>query len=266
VASMKITKTLLIVDDEIELCSLLQYFFEDLGYRVEVAYDGEAGVAKTKSIQPDLVLLDLRMPVVDGVEALKKIKQCSAAPVIMMTALADISLLEKCLNAGAHSYTLKPFDLDHLLRTIEDTLTEALEKQITPILWVEEMVTGDDEIDNDHKHLNQMLNEINAGFNDRVEMGTLHALFSDFLILCRDHFEKEEKFQEKIGYSEIKSHAKERQFLLVEAEKLERHLSPLEKSDTEKLDTFHLLQSFKILWFQHLLTADREILSCSSGF
>ena len=259
---IKSVTKLLIVDDEVELCSLLKYFFEDQGYLVGVAYDGEDGIAKAKSMQPDLILLDIRMPVVNGLEAIKRIKECSVALVIMMTALADMALLDKCLAAGAHSYIFKPLDLDYLQKTVEDTVKEELEREIAPILWSEELVTGYDDIDEDHKRLNQMLNRVNAGFNDRVDMRTLHALFSDFLIHCLEHFEREERLQEQIGYLEIEFHEKEHQFILGEAEKIKNHLSAIDEVDQASLDTFHLLQSFKILWYQHLITADRELSNC----
>jgi hemerythrin-like metal-binding protein len=254
--------TILIVDDEVELCSLLEYFFEDMGYLVEVSHDGKDGLAKAKSIQPDLILLDIRMPVVDGLEALKRIKEFCVSPVIMMTALSDMALFDKCLDAGAHSYILKPLNLDNLLKVVEDVLWEESVRKVSPIVWKEEMSVGDDEIDNDHKRLNQILNKVHADFNDHFDPRTLHTLFSVFLIHCRVHFEKEEKFQEKIGYLEIDSHRMEHQFLLVEAEKLENHLSVINESDTAKLDTFHLLKSFKVLWYQHLRNADMEFSSC----
>jgi two-component system, response regulator, stage 0 sporulation protein F len=255
---IKSVATLLIVDDEVELCSLLEYFFRECGYCVEVAYDGEDGIAKAKSTQPDLILLDIRMPVLDGLEALVRIKGWSDAPVIMMTALADMALFDKCLHARAHSYILKPFDLDNLQKVVEDVLWEESERQVSPILWSDELVTGYDEIDEDHKRLNQMLNQVNEGFNDRIDIRILQELFSDFLIHCREHFEMEEKFQEQIGYSEIESHEKDHQFILGEAKKIKDHLSAINEVVQANLDTLHLLQSFKILWYQHLMTADRE--------
>ncbi len=113
---------ILIVDDEKEFCSLLVEFFEGVGYAADVAYNGEEGIKKTRSFEPDVVLLDVRMAKMDGFEALIRIKECCKKPVIMLSAIADLAVVQKCLEEGAHSYITKPIDMEALKAKIEEVL------------------------------------------------------------------------------------------------------------------------------------------------
>ena len=66
---------ILIIDDEKEICSLLTEYFTEDGYTVEVAYDGEGGIAKVKSFEPDIIILDHRMPIMDGATVISKVRE-----------------------------------------------------------------------------------------------------------------------------------------------------------------------------------------------
>lgn len=105
----------LIVDDEREVRQVLQEFLVGRGYDVVQAANGTDALAILQAEKLDLVLLDLAMPGMDGMETLKRITALGApVPVIMVTANADIGLTSKLLALGAADYIPKPFDLDYL--------------------------------------------------------------------------------------------------------------------------------------------------------
>ncbi len=106
---------LLVVDDEPEVRHLLQEFLSSLGYDVLLAGNGWEALAALEAEQVDLVLLDVAMPEIDGVETLGRIVALHPfVPVIMVTANADVSVTSKLLAMGAADYIPKPFDLDYL--------------------------------------------------------------------------------------------------------------------------------------------------------
>ena len=113
---------LLVVDDEVEVCSILKEFLA-AQFIIEIAHDGASALQKAETLKPDIVLLDIRMPVMGGEQALKKIK--SSLPntqIIMLTAIGSNAIAEKCLKEGAFRYIMKPVDLDIL----EDAINSAL--------------------------------------------------------------------------------------------------------------------------------------------
>jgi len=104
------------VDDDIGVCNMLRrYFLLENRYEVYVAHDGESAVRKVKEVRPHIVLLDIMMPGMGGIDTLKEIKKIDAAAgVIMITALADEELAKKALALGAYDYITKPLDFDYL--------------------------------------------------------------------------------------------------------------------------------------------------------
>jgi DNA-binding response OmpR family regulator len=105
----------LIVDDEAEVLRLLQEFLSLRGYDVVLAGSGMEALEAVDTQKPDLVLLDVAMPEMDGVETLGRIVALEPAlPVIMVTANTDISVTSKLLAMGAVDYIPKPFDLEYL--------------------------------------------------------------------------------------------------------------------------------------------------------
>lgn len=105
----------LIVDDEAEVRRLLQEFLSLRGYDVVLAGSGMEALEAVEAQKPDLVLLDVAMPEMDGVETLGRIVALDPAlPVIMVTANTDISVTSKLLAMGAVDYIPKPFDLEYL--------------------------------------------------------------------------------------------------------------------------------------------------------
>jgi DNA-binding response OmpR family regulator len=106
---------ILVVDDDSEVRQLLRDFLSDRGYDVVVAENGLEALSTLDTQRPDLVLLDVAMPEMDGLETLKRMVMLDPpVPVIMVTANADISLTSKLLAIGAVDYIPKPFDLDYL--------------------------------------------------------------------------------------------------------------------------------------------------------
>ena len=105
----------LVVDDEPEVRQLLRDFLSDRGYDILLAENGLEALSTLDTQRPDLVLLDMAMPEMDGLETLKRMVMLDPpVPVIMVTANADISLTSKLLAIGAVDYIPKPFDLDYL--------------------------------------------------------------------------------------------------------------------------------------------------------
>ena len=114
--------SVLIVEDDRNIAELLQMYLEKEGYSVTVAGDGGQGLAKFRSIQPDLVLLDVMMPVMDGWAVCKSIRAESQTPVIMITAKGETDDKVSGLKSGADDYITKPFEMKEGLARIEAVL------------------------------------------------------------------------------------------------------------------------------------------------
>ena len=113
---------ILIVDDEPDSTILVQSILEHKGYKVATAYDGLSALDLIGSDRPDLILLDLLMPVMDGYEVCAKLKTehaTRAIPVIIFTAANNVSLTRKALAIGADDYVVKPFEINTLIEKIE---------------------------------------------------------------------------------------------------------------------------------------------------
>ena len=114
--------SVLIVEDDRNIAELLQMYLEKEGYAVTVAYDGGLGLAKYRAIKPDLLLLDVMMPVMDGWSVCKAIRAESQTPIIMLTAKGETDAKVSGLKAGADDYITKPFEMKEVLARIEAVL------------------------------------------------------------------------------------------------------------------------------------------------
>ena len=114
--------SVLIAEDDRNIAELLQMYLEKEGYAVTVASDGGQGLAKFRSIHPDLVLLDIMMPVMDGWAVFRAIRAESQTPVIMLTAKGETDDKVSGLRAGADDYITKPFEMKEVLARIEAVL------------------------------------------------------------------------------------------------------------------------------------------------
>jgi CheY-like chemotaxis protein len=117
--------TILIVDDEPFNVDVLQQELEELNYKLITAANGQEALSKIKSHQPDLILLDLMMPVLDGFAVLAEIKGDNSLrdiPVIIVSAADDSKSIVKGIKQGADDYITKPIDADHLKKKVKEHL------------------------------------------------------------------------------------------------------------------------------------------------
>ena len=114
--------SVLVVEDDKNIAELLQMYLEKEGYAVTVAHDGGAGLSKFRAIKPDLVLLDVMMPVMDGWSVCKAIRTESQTPIIMLTAKGETDDKVTGLKTGADDYITKPFEMKEVLARIEAVL------------------------------------------------------------------------------------------------------------------------------------------------
>ena len=109
----------LIVDDEPDFVELLREFLTAKGYEVAAAYDGEEALRKVKEDRPHLVLLDVRMPKMNGLEVLRQLREIDhEVGVIMVTAVDEEETGRQALKLGAFDYIIKPLDLKYLERSL----------------------------------------------------------------------------------------------------------------------------------------------------
>ena len=113
---------ILVVDDDTNICELLRLYLTKEGYQVTVANDGEEGLEKFNQVKPDMVLLDVMMPGVDGWGVLRAIRQDSQTPVIMLTAKGETFDKVLGLELGADDYMVKPFDTKEVVARIKAVL------------------------------------------------------------------------------------------------------------------------------------------------
>jgi CheY-like chemotaxis protein len=120
--------TILVVDDEPEVRLVLTEFLESRGYEVRAAESGTQALAIVDEVKPHVVLLDVTMPEMDGMETLKRLAALKPGlPIIMVTANADVDVTAKLLALGAADYIPKPFDLDYLGQAVGIQVSAALE-------------------------------------------------------------------------------------------------------------------------------------------
>ena len=114
--------SVLVVEDDRNIAELLQMYLEKEGYAVTVAADGGQGLSAFRASKPDLVLLDVMMPVMDGWAVCRAIRAESATPVIMLTAKGETDDKVAGLKQGADDYITKPFEMKEVLARIEAVL------------------------------------------------------------------------------------------------------------------------------------------------
>lgn len=112
-------RTILVVDDEQPIADILKFKLEKEGYQVHVAYDGEEALVKVEEVKPDLILLDIMLPLKDGMEVCREVRKKYDMPIIMLT--AKDSEIDKVLGLelGADDYVTKPFSSRELLARVK---------------------------------------------------------------------------------------------------------------------------------------------------
>ena len=117
-----VRKKILVVDDESAILQTLRFNLERNGYAVATAGDGRSAVALAASEKPDLIILDIMLPVLDGIEACKEIRRTSGVPIIMLTAKDQEIDKVLALELGADDYVTKPFSLGEILARVKARL------------------------------------------------------------------------------------------------------------------------------------------------
>ena len=116
-------RKIMVVDDESDICDFVKNFFEERGYRVLTALSGEDALEIAKNEKPELILLDIKMKGMDGIAALKHLKELDRnQKIIMVTALEDQDKMDEACRLGACDYITKPLMLDYLEQAVEKTL------------------------------------------------------------------------------------------------------------------------------------------------
>ncbi|GAH37770.1 unnamed protein product, partial [marine sediment metagenome] len=128
-------RKILLVDDEPHVLELLSVALEEEGYTILLANNGKEALAQLKKEQPQVVLLDIRMPGLDGVEVLRRIKEINqASSVIMMTAYGAMDTVVKVIQLGAYDYLTKPLDLEKVKVLIRRSLeAQELAQEVTSL-------------------------------------------------------------------------------------------------------------------------------------
>ena len=126
------TKTILVVDDEERITDLLRAYLEQAAYRVLTAENGRSGLELARADKPDLIVLDLMMPEMDGVECLRLLRAEQATPVILLTARVEDEDKVLGLELGADDYVTKPFSPRVLLARIRAVMRRGGQTEPTP--------------------------------------------------------------------------------------------------------------------------------------
>jgi DNA-binding NtrC family response regulator len=109
----------MIVDDEVDICDFVKSFFKERNFDVSVAYNGKEALRLIETVNPNIVLLDLKMPVMGGMEVLKQIsKKYPTIKVIIVTAVEDMEKAEEAKRHNAIEYITKPLVLEQLERSV----------------------------------------------------------------------------------------------------------------------------------------------------
>ena len=135
-------RTVLVVDDEPTLVATLRFNLEREGYRVVTASDGEAAINLARSDHPDLLILDLMLPTIDGLQVCRTLRREMSVPILMLTAKGDEVDKVVGLELGADDYVTKPFGMRELLARVR-----ALLRRTEAGVEGEMLVTGDLQID-----------------------------------------------------------------------------------------------------------------------
>ena len=172
------SSTVLIVEDDIRIANWVKIYFERAGFSAEVSHDGQSGLALARNLAPDLIILDLMLPRLDGVELCKILRRESDVPIIMLTAREAHADRIIGLDSGADDYIVKPFDPQEVIARAQAVLRRVKGK-------VQQILTRD----------NIMLNETTGIVTVSEEPVTLSqaqiALLSTFMrhpnqVLTRD--------------------------------------------------------------------------------
>lgn len=130
---------ILVIDDEVAIRNVLKMNLESAGYQIAEAIDGQSGIAQISNFHPHLIVLDLGLPDMNGVEVLKELRKWSRVPIIILTVTDDEQTKVSLLDAGADDYLTKPFSAKELLARVRVTLRHLGLIEATPIFKSEDL-------------------------------------------------------------------------------------------------------------------------------
>ncbi|MCT7634263.1 MAG: response regulator transcription factor [Aliarcobacter butzleri] len=110
----------LIVEDEIKLANLIKASIKELFFKVNIAKDGIEGLKKFQSFKPDIIISDITMPNLDGLEMCQKIREESNIPIVILSAYSQKEKLLKAIDLGINKYFIKPFDIEEFLEYLKN--------------------------------------------------------------------------------------------------------------------------------------------------
>ena len=190
IRGLTMSGTVLIIEDDTRIANWVKVYFERAGFFAEVAHDGEAGLDLARDLVPDLIILDLMLPRLDGVELCRILRRESDVPIIMLTAREAPAERVAGLDSGADDYVVKPFDPDEviarahaLLRRVRDRIQQVLHSGNITLNETTGTVTVDEEpvtlsqaqialLSTFMRHPNQLLTRdqlISLAFNDEFD-------------------------------------------------------------------------------------------------
>lgn len=173
-------KRILIVEDEVKIARFLELELMHEGYEVEQSHDGRDGLKKAEDKQFDLIILDIMLPYMNGIEVLRRIRQTSQVPIIMLTAKDEVMDKVIGLDMGANDYVTKPFAIEELLARIR----VALKAKVQSTLESKSIQVGKLKLDID-KHMVMYEDEIIE--LTKKEFDLLHYFLENKnLVLTRD--------------------------------------------------------------------------------
>ena len=121
---MKPNKQIMIIDDDPQISSMIAMYFENEGYAVNAFLSAAQALTEIKKIKPDLIILDVMMPDMNGLEALKQIKILdSKIPVVLLTGLHDERMAKEAFENHALDYITKPIDMNYLMNIVNSQLS-----------------------------------------------------------------------------------------------------------------------------------------------
>ena len=122
---------ILVIEEDMNISELIKIYLEKDGYETYVAHDGAVGLEAFEKLQPDLVLLDIMLPVLDGWEVCRRIREKSHTPIIMLTAKSETNDRVAGLDSGADDYITKPFEMREVLARIRAVLRRSGDVEVS---------------------------------------------------------------------------------------------------------------------------------------
>ncbi|MCB9188256.1 MAG: response regulator transcription factor [Flavobacteriales bacterium] len=189
-------KKILIADDDIEIQTFLTYNFEKEGFRVHKASNGEEAIEKARLIKPDIILMDLMMPIMDGIEAVFQLKKDDALkgiPVVMISARSEDYSIIAGLDGGADDYLVKPVRFKVLLKKIESLIRRKSTLSKTQL---------QDEYDDERLYINRKSHEVRFD-GEKVELANKEFDLVSLLVSQPERVFTREEILDKIWNREV---------------------------------------------------------------